>query len=66
MNYAATFRQRWQDGQTLDMLREMRRLTMAIVGKTMFSTEPEEETDEINRALEIAISEFKPFKLLAD
>lgn len=63
VDYAATFRERWQDGQTLDILREMRRLTMAIIGKTMLSAVTEEEMDEINKAVEIAMAEFKSFKL---
>ena len=67
VDHAATFSARWQNGQTLDLLQEMRRLTIAIAGKTMFSAETEQEIDEINKAVEIAIAEFKPFKLpLAD
>jgi cytochrome P450 len=42
---------RWQNGQTLDMWQEMMRLTLAIVGKTLFDAEVESEAPEIGKAL---------------
>ena len=53
----------WQDGRTVDILQEMRRVTMAIVGRTMFSFESVEEIQELSRALENSMVLFKPFKL---
>jgi cytochrome P450 len=48
---AAVVRDQWQPGQTFDMLREMMRLTLAIVAKTLFSTDVDSEADEIGSAL---------------
>ena len=48
---AAIVRDQWQSGQPLDVLQEMMRLTLAIVAKTLFSTEVDAEADEIGLAL---------------
>jgi cytochrome P450 len=57
--YAATMvqracaaRERWTDGQVIDMSREMMRLTMDIVSRTLFSAEVDGEADEIAAALD--------------
>lgn len=57
-NYAATMVQyatrthnRWKEGSTLDIHKEMMRLTLAIVGKTLFDTDMEVEAEEIGKAL---------------
>jgi len=42
---------RWQSGQAFDVAEEMMRLTLAIVGRTLFSAEVESEADEIGTAL---------------
>jgi cytochrome P450 len=47
----ARLRERWQDGQTLDIAEEMMRLTLSIVGKTLFNADVETETDEVGAAL---------------
>ena len=44
-------RERWQDGATLDIWQEMMRLTLAIVGKTLFDADVESEAPEIGKAL---------------
>jgi cytochrome P450 len=49
--YAARASSRWRDGETLDVSQEMMRLTLAIVGKTLFDTDVESEADEIGAAL---------------
>jgi cytochrome P450 len=51
VDYAARDSARWRDGETLDMTQEMMRLTLAIVGKTLFDAEVESEADEIGVAL---------------
>ena len=48
---AAIVREQWQPGQPLDVLAEMMRLTLAIVAKTLFSTDVDSEADEIGAAL---------------
>jgi cytochrome P450 len=50
-DYAARTASRWRDGETLDISQEMMRLTLAIVGKTLFDTDVEAEADEIGAAL---------------
>jgi cytochrome P450 len=48
---AAIARDRWQSGQSFDVLQEMMRLTLAIVAKTLFSTDVDSEADDIGTAL---------------
>jgi cytochrome P450 len=47
----AEVRERWQSGASFDVLQEMMRLTLAIVAKTLFSTEVDSEADDIGTAL---------------
>lgn len=49
---------RWQDRQEIDVHREMMRLTLAIVGKTLFSADVEEESAAIGEALTAVLSLF--------
>ena len=49
---------RWRDGETLDLAQEMSRLTLAIVGRTLFDSDVESEADEIGAALTTAIRLF--------
>lgn len=60
---AGRTRGRWQDGQVLEVADEMKRLTVAVVGKTLFDTETEHEADEIGRAVTAAMKGFKTFRL---
>ncbi|HVG18705.1 MAG TPA: cytochrome P450 [Blastocatellia bacterium] len=50
-DYAARTGERWRAGETLDMSQEMMRLTLAIVGKTLFDADVESEAKEIGEAL---------------
>lgn len=50
-DYAARTAARWRDEETLDISQEMMRLTLAIVGKTLFDADVEQEADEIGAAL---------------
>lgn len=47
----AVVRDQWQSGQAFDVLQEMMRLTLAIVAKTLFSTDVDSEADDIHAAL---------------
>jgi cytochrome P450 len=47
----AITRDRWQTGETVDIAQEMMRVTLAIVGKTLFDADVESEAAEIRRAL---------------
>ncbi|MFY9611099.1 MAG: cytochrome P450 [Blastocatellia bacterium] len=50
-DYGAQARSRWQAGETVDISQEMMRLTLAIVGKTLFDADVEVEASEIGKAL---------------
>ena len=62
-HYAEHASERWRDHETLDVSQEMMRLTLAIVGKTLFDADVEAEADEIGAAL-TAVMELFDFLLL--
>ena len=49
---------RWRDGETLDVAAEMMRLTLAVVGKTLFDADVESDADEVGAALSEVMSLF--------
>src|SRR3712207_6641008 len=49
--YAERAGERWRDGETLDVSAEMMRLTLAVVGKTLFDADVESDADEVGEAL---------------
>src|SRR5438093_323664 len=52
VEYADRMRNAWTDGATLDLAREMNRLTLSIVGKTLFDADVEAKVhEEIDRVL---------------
>ncbi len=57
--YAARLRDRWVAGTTLDISDEMMRLTLAVVGKTLFSADVESEASEIGAALTVVLHMFQ-------
>lgn len=56
--YAARHAARWLDGQTVDLHQEMMRLTLAIVGKTLFDADIEGDAREIGQALAVFMELF--------
>jgi cytochrome P450 len=58
VEYAARAGDRWRSGETLDIAREMMRLTLAIAGKTLFDADVETEADEIGEALTATFESF--------
>ena len=56
--YASSRAERWHDGQSLDVSREMAAYTLAVVGKTLFDADIEGEAHEIGDALAAAIAAF--------
>lgn len=58
VRYAERAAERWKPGETIDVHREMVGLTLAIVGKTLFDADVEEEADEIGGALTEAMELF--------
>lgn len=61
--YAARTRERWRDGEALDVSQEMMRLTLGIVGKTLFDTDVESETQEVSEALTAIMEMFNSLVL---
>ncbi len=56
--YAAKMADEWKTGEVRDIDKEMMRLTLQIVGKTLFSANVEDEADEIGAALTTIIEMF--------
>lgn len=55
-SYAARTAESWQDGQQVDMLVEMNRLTLAIVGKTLFNSDVTADAALISRSIDVFMS----------
>jgi cytochrome P450 len=51
VEYAEQTSASWHDGRALDISSEMMRLTLAVVGKTLFDAEVESDADEVGAAL---------------
>jgi cytochrome P450 len=51
-------RRRWQDGAVCDVSKEMMRLTLSIVGKTLFDSDVESQADEIGVAVSEVLETF--------
>ncbi|HEX8557862.1 MAG TPA: cytochrome P450 [Pyrinomonadaceae bacterium] len=51
VEYAEKTSARWRDGEELDVADEMMRLTLAVVGKTLFDADVESDADEVGAAL---------------
>ena len=69
-HHAQKARDRWQEGQVLDVELEMSRITMAIVGKTLLNADVEDESQEISDAVNAIRERFSiavfPFMGLVD
>lgn len=62
---AAAAAARWRDGETVDVSREMMRLTLRIVARTLFSVDVEEESArEVGRALDALVNAFSVVPVL--
>jgi cytochrome P450 len=55
---ACRLRKEWKDGETLEVDKEMMRLTLRIVGRTLLSTNVNDETDEVGAAMTDLIELF--------
>jgi cytochrome P450 len=58
----------WRGGEVRDIYREMMRVTMEIVSKTLFDVQVEEELDEVSRSFDLVIREIagrfrRPFRI---
>lgn len=48
----------WPEGRPLDLARELNRITLEIVSRTLFGTDVEDEGDEVSDALTVAVGMF--------
>ncbi len=55
VDYALRTGARWKDGATLDISEEMMRLTLGIVGKTLFDADVESESGEVCQAMTVVM-----------
>ncbi|HEY9286082.1 MAG TPA: cytochrome P450 [Pyrinomonadaceae bacterium] len=58
-DYAARHSARWRDGDEVDIAHEMMRLTLAVVGKTLFNADVEGEADEVGAAMNEVMGMFQ-------
>lgn len=57
-DYAVRLRERWKPGATIEVSHEMMRLTLSIVGKTLFSADIEASASEIGEAMTNVLKMF--------
>lgn len=62
-DYASQTRAGWRDGDTLDMSEEMMRLTLGIVGKTLFDADVVSEAQEVGEAMTVVMDLFNTITL---
>lgn len=58
IEHADRMRTRWQDGATFDVSKEMMRVTLSIVGKTLFDSDVESKADEVGVAVTEVLETF--------
>jgi cytochrome P450 len=61
--YAAQTSQGWRNGETLDISEEMMRLTLGIVGKTLFDADVASDAQEVGEAMAVAMDLFNTLTL---
>jgi len=57
-DYAKQTRERWHDGEILDMSEEMMRLTLGIVGKTLFDADVVSDAEDVGEAMTVVMDLF--------
>jgi cytochrome P450 len=58
VEHADRLHSRWRDGETLDVSKEMMRVTLSIVGKTLFDTDVESRADQVGLAVTEVLETF--------
>src|SRR4051812_11665539 len=58
VGYADRMRSQWQEGATVDVAREMNRLTLSVVGKTLFDADVESQAAAVGEALTGVMESF--------
>jgi cytochrome P450 len=68
VEYADRLVDQWQDGEVRDVHKDMMRVTMQIVSKTLFDADVERDVDEVGHAFEVVLKEIaarfrRPFRI---
>jgi cytochrome P450 len=63
VDFATRTSERWQHEATLDISEEMMRLTLGIVGKTLFDADVESESGEVGEAMSVVMELFDTLTL---
>jgi cytochrome P450 len=58
IDYATRTSERWRNGETLDISEEMMRLTLGIVGKTLFDADVESDSGDVGEAMTVVMALF--------
>jgi cytochrome P450 len=58
IHYAEKMAEEWSDGEERDIDREMMRLTLAVVGKTLFSADVEGDAETVGHAMNELVGRF--------
>jgi cytochrome P450 len=58
IEYAQKMSEQWEDGETADLSKEMMRLTLWIVGKTLFSADVESDAEDVGEVMTILVESF--------
>jgi cytochrome P450 len=58
IEHAARQTQRWEDGATRDISKDMMRVTLSIAGKTLFDTDVDSRADEVGAAVTDVLESF--------
>ena len=58
VGYADRMQRSWTDGATLDVARDMNRLTLSIVGRTLFDVDVEQQAATVGEALTAVMESF--------
>ena len=64
VDYGTRFSERWMAGASLDIAHEMSKLTLAIVGKTLFDTDVESDAEGVGQALTKIMKQFRLLLLI--
>lgn len=60
---AVRMSERWRDGATVDMFAEMLRLSLSIVGHTLFGSDIESEAEDVREAMTVVFEYFNQLML---
>jgi cytochrome P450 len=63
VDYAVRMSSQWRNGETRNIAEEMMRLTLAIVGKTLFDADVESDAREVGQAMSVVMDLFDTLTL---